>query len=112
MLTLVITAILAGAFAFFATQNTMSVDVNFGNYSLQMPLYLVVIVPLILGLLASYFIYIAYSLSLKLTINEQKDELKKVKEENTDLTKSVHKLELENTKMKSQNGHSVDEDSI
>ncbi len=112
MLTLVITVILAGAFALFATQNTTSVDVNFGNYVLQMPLFLVVIVPLILGLLASYFIYVAYSLSLKLTISEQKDELKKVKEENTDLTKKVHKLELENTKLESQNGHSVDEDSI
>jgi uncharacterized membrane protein YciS (DUF1049 family) len=77
-----------------------------------MPLYLVIIVPLILGLLASYIIYVMYSLSLKLTISEQKDKLKKIKEENTDLTKRAHKLELENTKLTSQNGHDVDEDSI
>ena len=112
MLTLVVTAILAGAFALFATQNTAVVNVNFGNYMLQMPLFLVVIVPLILGLIASYFIYVAYSLSLKLTLNEQKDELKKLREENVNLTKDVHKFELENTKLKSKNGDSVDEDSI
>lgn len=112
MLTLVVTVALAGAFALFATQNTTVVAVNIGNSILNMPLYLVVIVPLLLGLLASYFIYVAYTLSLKLTISEKKDEVKRLKEENANLTKEVHKLELENTKLKSKNGKPVDEDSI
>ncbi len=112
MLTLVITVAIAGAFALFATQNTASVSVNLGSSMVDVPLYLVVIVPLLLGLLASYFIYIAYTLSLKLTISEQKDELKKFKEENAQLNKDVHKLELENTKLKSKNGKPVDEESF
>lgn len=112
MLTLVLTVILAGVFALFATQNTGSVEVHISNQLVNMPLYLVVIVPLILGLLASYFVHMAYSLSLKLTLSEQKDELTKLRDENASLTKDLHKTELENAKIKNKNGKPVDEDSI
>jgi len=51
-------------------------------------------------------------LSAKLTESEMKDETKKLKEENVELTKNVHKLELENTKLKAKLGEEFDEDSI
>lgn len=112
MLTLVATVVIAGLFAIFATENTTTVVVNLGSQALHIPLYLVVIIPLILGLLASYFIYMAYTLSLKMTINELKDERKRLKDENANLQKEAHKFELENTKLKSEGGKPVDEDSI
>ncbi len=113
MLTLVVAVIMAGLFALFATQNTGSIQINLGSYVLpKFPIYAAILIPLIIGLLASYFIHIMYYLSLRLTINEQKDELKKFKRENADLTKDLHKLELENTKLKNKNGKPVDEDSI
>ena len=40
------------------------------------------------------------------------DELKRLKTENSELTKEVHKLELENTKLKASNGDEFDENSI
>jgi uncharacterized integral membrane protein len=113
MLALISAVVLAGAFALFATQNTGSVQINFGRYVLpNIPTYAAILIPLIIGLLASYFLHIMYYLSLKLTISEQEDELKKLKMENVDLAKDLHKLELENTKLKNKNGKPVDEDSI
>ena len=112
MLTLFVTVVLAGAFALFATQNTTSVGVNLGSYNIEIPLFLVVLIPLVVGLAAAYFIYIAYTLSLKLTISELKDEIKTLNDENAQLTKNLHKIELEHTKLKSKNGKPVDEESI
>ena len=113
MLTLLVMVAAAIGYAIFATQNTTGIEINLGNYVIpNVPVYLVVLLPLLIGLLASYFIHVAYYLSLKLTIGEKEDELKKLREENADLTKEVHKLELENTKIKSKNGEPVDEDSI
>ena len=114
MFTLVITVILAVAFALFATQNTHTVDINFANYVLpSVPLYLVVLASLALGLFSAFIIYIVKDLSSRLTISEQKDESKKLRSEVTELTKEVHKLELENTKLKAKAGEDeFDEDSI
>jgi uncharacterized membrane protein (DUF106 family) len=113
MLTLIITVVLGLGFAFFATQNTGSIDLNFGNYVLpDVPVYLVVLIPLLIGLFASLIIHVTKALSSSLTINEQKDEIKKFKDETAELTKQVHKLELENTKLKAENGKDFDEDSI
>lgn len=113
MLMLVITVLLAAGFALFATQNTGTVEINIGSYTLQdLPIYLLILIPLAIGLLASYFIHIAYYLSQKLTIREQKEEISELKEKNAELMKSVHKLELENTKLKGKNGNKFDEESI
>jgi uncharacterized integral membrane protein len=113
MLTLVITVVLAAAFAIFATQNTGFVEIHLGRYVLQdLPLYLIILLSLIIGLLASYFLQVAYFLSLKLTSREQKDEISKLQEKNAELTKLAHKLEIENTKLKGENGEKFDEDSI
>lgn len=112
MFGLVITVVIALGFALFATQNTSLVDISFGSYILpNVPLYLVMLLPLILGLLASLVIHTAKDLSQSLTINEQKEEIEKLKEENTRLTQQLHKSELENTKMKAEKGE-FDEDSI
>lgn len=113
MLSLLITVLLAGLFALFATQNTQVADLNFGGYVIKgLPMYLIILVPLVLGLLASYFIYVAYSLSTRLTINEQKDKIRRLSQEKAEITKKFHKLELELTSLKAKNGEAVDEDSI
>ena len=113
MLTVVITVILGLGFALFATQNTHSVDLNFGKYYLpSVPVYLVTLIPLIIGLVTSLVIHAAKDLSRGMTIDEQKKEIKKLNVENAELTKNVHQLELENTKLKAKNGEEDDENSI
>ncbi|OGM28106.1 hypothetical protein A2692_00100 [Candidatus Woesebacteria bacterium RIFCSPHIGHO2_01_FULL_39_95] len=101
------------AFALFATQNTQGVDLNFGSYYLpNVPVYLVALFPLLMGLLASLIIHTAKDLMAGITIDEDKKEIKKMTQENAELVKEVHKLELENTKLKAKNGEEFDEDSI
>jgi len=114
MLTLVVTVALGLAFSLFATQNTAPVSISFGYYYIpNVPLYLVILVPLMIGLVASFFIHISSDLISKLTLSEKGDEIKNLRKENAELNKQVHKLELENTKMKAKNGDDdFDEDSF
>lgn len=112
MLVLLITAVLGTAFAIFATQNTSTVDLNFGRYFIpSVPIYLVVLVPLLLGLLVAYILHIMNILSHGMTIDEQKKEIKNLKSVLAEMTKKAHKLELENIKIKKDNGD-FDEDSL
>lgn len=112
MLILLTTVVLGVAFALFAVQNTVPASLRFGAYILEgIPIYLVVLIPLLLGLIVSFFIYLARDLSASLTINEQKDKIKNLKKHLADALKKDHKLELENTKLKAKTGE-FDEDSI
>lgn len=112
MLMLVITVVLGIVFAVFATQNTGSISINLGNYSLpNIPVYLVVLVPLLVGLFISSLVHILKTLADSLIISEHKDEIGVLKRELTEITKEAHKLELENTRLKAKTGE-FDEDSI
>ena len=109
---LLITVLLAVIFAVFATQNTSFTTIYLGSHSLQnVPIYLVVLIPLLIGLSLSFLVHLIRALSDSLTINEHKDELKNLKKELAEITREAHKLELENTKLKTEIGK-IDEDSI
>ncbi len=113
MLTLVFTVLLAGLFAFFATQNTSGVSLNFAGYVLSdIPLYLVILFPLLTGLVLSFLFHMVKDLSASLTINEGKTRVKSLKKELAEVTKQAHKLEIENAKLKTQTGEPEDENSI
>lgn len=113
MLTLIGTVLLALGFALFATQNTGNVSLNFGQYILPaVPVYLVVLIPLLVGLLAAFFIHLGKDLSSSLTISEGKDKISSLKKDLAEVTKKAHKLELENTKLKTEAGEPPDTDSI
>lgn len=114
MLALILIVIFGLGFGYFATQNTMPVSLYFMQYSLQgVPLYLVVLVSLAIGLLLTATIGIIKSWTAKFKISKKESELKKAEEEKTELTKRVHKLELENTKYKTELGEGeADENSI
>lgn len=112
MLMIVLTVAIGTVFAVFATQNTGSVDLNFGQYFLPgIPIYLLVLIPLLIGVLIAYLYHTLRTLSYDLTENEQKKEIRRLKEEAADANKKAHKLELENLKIKKENGE-FDEDSI
>lgn len=112
MLVLLITVVLGIVFALFATQNTAPTSIYLGSYTLEnVPVYLVALIPLLIGLSVSFFIHITRVLSDSLTISEHKDEVKNLKRELAEITKQAHKLELENTKLKAEVGE-FDEDSI
>lgn len=113
MATLISVVALGVLFAVFATQNTALVSLNIGTYVInQVPLYFAILVPLLIGLLLAFLFHIFKDLSRSLTINEQKDEIKKLKKEIAEVTKDAHKFQLENTKIKSENDEPADADSI
>lgn len=113
MAVLLISVVLGVLFAFFATQNTGSVALNFLSYTLpNVPIYLAIIVPLLIGLVIAYFAHIAKDLSQNLTINEQKDDIKNLKKELVEVTKIAHKFQVENSHLKNENGSPTDPDSI
>ncbi len=113
MVTLLSAVTLGILFAIFATQNTGPVSLNFGNFVISsVPVYLIILVPLLIGLLLALFFHLAKDLSQSLTINEQKDEIKKDKQDLAEITKSSHKFEVENAKIKTENGEPTDENSI
>ncbi|HCR35974.1 hypothetical protein A2130_00415 [Candidatus Woesebacteria bacterium GWC2_33_12] len=112
MLTLFLTVALGIVFAVFATQNTGHASIYFGDYSLQnVPVYIVVLIPLLIGLSSSFVVHLIKSMANKLSMSKSKNEIKNLKEELTEITKEAHKLELENTKLKAKTGE-FDEDSI
>jgi len=113
MLTLLVTVVLGILFAIFATQNTGFVTLNFGGYVIQdIPIYLVVLIPLLVGTLLSFFLHLAKDLSQSMTINEEKGRIANLKTQLAEVTKTVHKLEIENTKLKKETGKGKDENSI
>jgi len=114
MLTLVVTVLFGLGFALFATQNTGPVAVFIGPYTIaDIPVYLVILASIIFTLLVCGFLYLLKSLSSSLTISEKEDELKKTKDELAEANKLTHKLELENTKLKTELGEDdKDENSI
>jgi len=113
VVTLLIAVGLGVLFAIFGTQNTIPVTLHFAGRTLpNIPLYLAVLVPLLIGLILALLFHIFRDLSQSLTINEQKDEIKRLKKEIAEVTKDAHKFQLENTKIKSENETPADADSI
>lgn len=114
MIIILIIIIFGLAFSYFATVNTAAISINFGFYTLSsVPVYLVILASIAIGVFVAAGFYLIKSLSDSLTIGEEKDKLKKAREERNELVKKSHKLELENTKLKAQLGKDTfDDDSI
>lgn len=112
MITLVVTVALGLAFALIAVQNTQTANLNLWSYYLpNVPVYLIALIPLLLGLLASLIIHTLKDLSSTLTITKQSSDIKKTREENAELLNKNHKLEIENTKLKSKLGEDESDDN-
>ena len=111
MLALILFIAFGLIFGYFATLNTSSVTVHFGWSSLEyIPLYLLVLSSLALGVLFSGLFYFFKSLPHWFSKNKVKQEVADLKDENTNLLKKIHQLELENTRLKTQTGEVTDDD--
>lgn len=110
---MLVTAILLGIlFSVFATQNTSTIPIYFGDFTLpNVPIYAAILIPLLAGALLMFIFNILKDLSQNLTIREQVDKIKNYRRDLAEATKRAHKLELENVKMKSKNGD-TDEESF
>jgi hypothetical protein len=101
-------------FGYFATLNTSQVTIHLGSFIInEIPLYILVLVSVGIGIVFATIFYMIKSIASYVNVNKKNGELEKSKKEITDLTKTIHKLELENTRLKTKTGEEpIDEDSI
>lgn len=101
MLILILLLILGAGMAYISKFNSMLVSVNFGTYVFNdIPLFYVMVACLVTGLFLSYLVYFIDTLFTSWAIRGKDIELKKTKQEVLDLAKRIHKLELENERLK------------
>jgi uncharacterized integral membrane protein len=114
MVTLVFIVVFGVIFSYFATLNTGQIAINLGFHQLnQVPIYLAILISGSIGMLLAAFLYFLRYLSASMTIGDKEKDLKEANKRIAEITRDLHKLELENTKLKSKNGvKDVDEDSL
>src|SRR5690242_172805 len=101
MLIIILFLIIGSLLAYIAQYNLTLVSVNLGWYVFSdVPLFYVIIGSLVAGLLLGYLFYLIHSISTSLQFRGKNKEIKKNKNEVLELTKRVHKLEIENEKLK------------
>ena len=101
MLILILCFVAGSLLAYISKSNLMPVTVNLGSYVFtNVPLFYVITASLVSGLILSVIIHFFRDVTVALDIRARKKEMKEKKSEVLELTKRVHKLELENEKLK------------
>ena len=98
--TLIITVLLGLVLAYFATQNTQSVSVNFAGNILTVPLYILAIVSVLIGLLISGIISMIDSLSSSLALHSKDTKIRQKEQTLEQLSAKIHNLEVENARLR------------
>lgn len=113
MFTLILLVILALAFGYFATQNTLNIPLTLANYTISsIPLYIVLGATLLIGLLFSWLISILDSFSNAMKLRGKDSAIKNSKKAIQDLTKRINQLEIENAKLKGKKEQEEDDESL
>ena len=113
MFTLFFTVALGIFFSVFATQNTSLISLNFIGYTIpNVPIYLAILVPVLVSLSVSLFIQFVRNISTGMTGSNQKNKINDLKRELGEVTRDLHKNELENAKFKNELGEPQDDNSI
>lgn len=101
MFALILLVILALAFGYFATQNTLNIPITLASYTFSgVPLYIVLGITLLIGLLFSWFVSLLDSFSVAMKLRGKDSTIKDSNKTIQDLTKRVNELEIENAKLK------------
>jgi uncharacterized integral membrane protein len=113
MATLIVSVLFGIVMAYFATQNTQAISLNFWNYSVPgIPIYMVVVGGLLVGLLLSWVISLVNSVITAFTLRGKESTIKDYRKENAELAKQIHQLELENTRIKAETNTPDDDKSL
>ncbi len=109
---LIVTVVFGLLIAYFATQNTAPISLNFLQYQASMPTYVVLVGALLVGLIFSWMISLVNDIGTGFTLRGKENKIKDYKAENAELLKQVHQLQLENTKIKAETHTPVDDKSL
>ena len=99
--------------AYFASQNTGSITLNFLNYTFpSVPLYIALSGAVLLGLGFSWLVMITKSISTGFAMRGKENKINDIKKENNELARRNHQLELENTKLEGKTSSTTDDKSL
>jgi hypothetical protein len=101
-------------FGYFSTLNTSFVSVNFGQTSIHnVPLYMLVLASLGLGIVFATIFYFLKSIGTSFILGRKGKELAEAKQEIVKLNKTIHELQIDNTRLKTETGEiKTDDDSL
>lgn len=103
MIVLLIAVVSGLAIGYFATQNTTPVTIQLNEYVWRdVPLYLVMVGSLLVGFFIAWVLYVARTVSSRLTIYGKNHAVKKANRTVADLQQRVQELEVENTRLKTE----------
>jgi len=103
VLLLILAVVLALGMSFFAMQNPANVTIALAAWKWEnVPLFLVVLLSLLLGLLIAWLFGLLSSISSSLTIFGKDVKLKKSNHDVDQLSKRISDLETENSNLKTQ----------
>ena len=105
MLIIILSLVLGSLLVYISKYNFQPVSVNLGfTVFPEIPLFYVIIVSLVVGLVLSYLASLIQSVSTSFILHGKNVEIKKNKSEVLELTKRVHQLEIKNEKLGKDSG--------
>jgi lipopolysaccharide assembly protein A len=100
MLILILFLIVGSLLVYISKFNFMPVSVNLGMFVItDVPLFYVIIGSLLIGLILSYLVYLIHGISTSFILHGKNNEIKKNRNEVSELTKKLHQLESDNKKL-------------
>ncbi len=112
MATLIVTVLFGLIIAYFAIQNTAVISLNFLNYTMGIPAYIVIVGALLVGLFFSWIISLFNDVVTGFTMRGKDSKIKDYRKENAEYLKQIHQLELENTRLKTETNAPADDKSL
>ncbi len=101
MLNIILLLLVGSGLTYISQYNLALVSVDMGFYQISdIPLFYVIVGSVIIGLVLSYLLQLVRDVSTYLEIRRKSKQIKSSQAEILDLTKTVHKLELQNEKLK------------
>lgn len=101
MITLILAILIGIGISLFSTQNTHPVTITLANYPLSgIPLYLIVIVSLLAGIVISFIMHTVSLLSSFFAIQQKDTTIKHAHATIANLKEKIRELELENERLK------------
>lgn len=105
MLILILSLIVGSLLVYISKYNFQPVSINLGFIAFSaIPLFYVIIVSLVIGLVLSYLVSLVQSISTSFILHGKNVEIKKNKDQVLELTKRVHQLEIKNEKLGKDSG--------
>lgn len=105
MITLILILIIGSVFVYLAQNNLAPVTLHLGSATVtDLPLFYVISGSLLTGLLLAYLFYLINSIFIGFSMRKKDHAIKETKNQVAELTKRIHKLELENEELRNELG--------